>query len=180
MDYKNCIWGLDISTSIIGLSGLDTDGNLIFYDYIDLRKRKGFFNKMSKVELELKEHWAEGRLKTGKIFIEEPFTFFRGGGSSAKTMANLQKFNGTVSWLLFSESGIVPEYVSPGLARKLCEIKVPRGENAKKVVLGHLKTREPTFEIEYTRAGNPQTYYYDMADAIIVARAGQKISEEKT
>ena len=179
MDYKNCIWGLDISTSIIGLSGLDADGNLIFYDYIDLRKRKGFFNKMSKVELELKEHWAAGRLRTGNIFIEEPFTFFRGGGSSAKTMANLQKFNGTVSWLLFSESGITPEYVSPGLARKLCEIKVPRGENTKKVVLGQLKSREPTFEIEYTRAGNPQTYYYDMADAIVVARAGHKIINKK-
>ena len=106
--------------------------------------------------------------------------FFRGGGSSAKTMANLQKFNGTVSWVIFSETGIVPEYVSPALARKLCGIKVPRGEKAKKVVVDYLKNNEPEFQLEYTRAGNPKTYYYDMADAIVVARAGQKIIQNET
>jgi len=179
MEYENCIWGLDISTSIIGLSGVDSNGNLIFYDHIDLRKQKGFFNKMSQTESILKEHWALGRLKSGRIFIEEPFTFFRGGGSSAKTMANLQKFNGTVSWVIYSETGIVPDYVSPALARKLCGIKVPRGEKAKKIVVDYLKHHEPKFKLEYTRAGNPKTYYYDMADAIIVARAGQKIIQNE-
>ena len=30
-----------------------------------------------------------------KVYIEKPFMFFGSGGSTAKTMAALQKFNGT-------------------------------------------------------------------------------------
>ena len=172
---NNFIWGFDISTSIIGLSGLDNLGNLIFYDHIDLRKYKDFFLKMDKVEDHMLKHYKKGRFKSGNIFIEAPFSFFRGGGTTAQTMAKLQRFNGAVSWMLKDRTGIIPQYIFPSQARKLCGIKIPRGEKAKKVVMEHLKTNEPLFEIEYTRAGNPRPCFFDMADAIVIARAGQRI-----
>jgi len=33
--------------------------------------------------------------------------------------------------------------------------------------------------VEYTRHGNPKAQYFDMADAIIVARAGYRIEQKK-
>jgi|10_taG_2_1085330.scaffolds.fasta_scaffold06956_3 hypothetical protein len=175
---NNFIWGFDISTSIIGLSGLDGQGNLILYDNIDLRKYKDFFLKMDQVEKHMSNYYKKGQFKSGHIFIEAPFSFFRGGASTAQTMAKLQRFNGAVSWMLKDRTGIVPKYIFPAKARNLCGIKIPRGEKAKKVVMEHLKTNEPLFNIEYTRAGNPRPCFFDMADAIVIARAGRKIISE--
>ncbi len=62
-------------------------------------------------------------------------------------------------------------------ARKLCGIKVPRGQKAKKVVLEHLLDSEQAFKIEYTNRGNPKPESYDHADAIIVAKAGYKLQQ---
>jgi len=174
---KNYIWGLDISTSVIGLSGLNSNGDLVFYDHINLKNIKGFFEKMDSVETILADHFKKGRFKDGKIFIEAPFSFFKGGGSSAQTMAKLQRFNGAVSWLLKDRTGITPEYIFPAQARKLCGIKVPRGAKTKKVIVEHVLKTEENFEVEYTRAGNPRPHFFDMADAIVIARAGKKILE---
>ena len=90
-------------------------------------------------------------------------------------MAKLQRFNGAVSWMLKDRTGITPQYIFPAKARKLCNIKVTRDKKAKISVMEHLKINEPQFNIEYTRAGNPRPCFFDMADAIVVARAGQKI-----
>ena len=111
------------------------------------------------------------------IYIEQPFTFFNSGGSSAKTMAVLQKFNGIVSWLVYEMFEIEPKYVTAMEARKLCGIKVPRGQKAKQVVLEHLLDSEQAFKIEYTNRGNPKPESYDRADAIIVAKAGYKLQQ---
>ena len=109
------------------------------------------------------------------IYIEQPFTFFNSGGSSGKTMAALQRFNGIVSWLLFEVFEIRPEYIGATSARKQVGIKVPRGQKAKQVVLEHLLETEPAFKIEYTKHGNPKPESYDRADAIVIAKAGWEI-----
>ena len=113
------------------------------------------------------------------IYIEQPFTFFNSGGSSAKTMAILQKFNGVVSWIVYEMFDIEPQYVTAMEARKLCGIKVPRGHKVKQVVLKHLLDTEPAFSIEYTSHGNPKPESYDRADAIVIAKAGCLIEDEK-
>ena len=113
------------------------------------------------------------------IYVEQPFTFFNSGGSSAKTMATLQRFNGVVSWMLYETYEILPQYVGATEARKKIGIKVPRGEKAKKVVMKYLLDNEPDFKIEYTYKGNPKPHYYDLADAIVIARAGKIIESEK-
>jgi hypothetical protein len=183
------ILGVDISTSITGFAVV-ADGQLVFYDSIDLRKHKNVFDKTIAIKekiLDLYEMyqlnnddtaaagWGNSEYPVKHIYVEQPFTFFNSGGSSGKTMAALQRFNGIVSWLLFEVFEIRPEYIGATSARKQAGIKVPRGQKAKQVVLEHLLDTEPAFKVEYTRHGNPKPESYDRADAIIVAKAGWKI-----
>tara|TARA_R110002124_G_scaffold107574_2_gene260056 strand:+ start:313 stop:867 length:555 start_codon:yes stop_codon:yes gene_type:complete len=181
------ILGVDVSTSITGFA-IVADEQLVYYGSIDLRKYKNVFDKTIAIKekiLDLYEMYQcnnDDSMRMGNsdypiehIYVEQPFTFFNSGGSSAKTMATLQKFNGIVSWLLFEIFEIRPEYVGATAARKHAGIKVPRGQKAKKVVLEHLLETEPAFKIEYTSHGNPKPESYDRADAIVVAKAGWEI-----
>ena len=167
------ILGLDVSTSIVGVCVYDDKKEkIIKADYIDLRKIGGFLHKAQAVE-DYINHNLVGE-KIDYIFIEEALMFFRRGGSTAKTMSVLQRFNGIVSWLCFKTLKIEPRYVTPISARSRCGIKVPRGKKAKDVVMEHfIESKE--FEIVYTRYGNVQKYCYDIADAIVVAKAAAKI-----
>ena len=183
------ILGVDVSTSITGFAVV-ADGQLVYYDSIDLRKHKNVFDKTIAIKekiLDLYEMyqlnnddnssagWGDSNYPIQHIYVEQPFTFFNSGGSSAKTMATLQKFNGIVSWLLFEVFELRPEYIGATSARKQVGIKVPRGQKAKQVVLEHLLNTEPAFKIEYTKHGNPKPESYDRADAIVVAKAGWEI-----
>lgn len=169
------ILGLDISTSIIGVCVMK-DNKIVKTDYIDLRKVDGFLHKAKAVEDYLKASIKSQKIEY--IFIEEALMFFRKGGSTAKTMATLQRFNGIVSWLCFDILGLEPQYITPISARSKCGIKVPRGKKAKEVVMEHfLESKE--FEIDYTRYGNVQKYCYDIADAVVISRAGHYLLLEK-
>tara|TARA_B100000212_G_scaffold342388_1_gene329279 strand:- start:1409 stop:1969 length:561 start_codon:yes stop_codon:yes gene_type:complete len=183
------ILGVDVSTSITGFAVV-ADGELVYYDSIDLRKYKNVFDKtiaMKEKILDLYEMyqlnnddtssagWGDSSYPIQHIYVEQPFTFFNSGGSSGKTMAALQRFNGIVSWLLFEVFEIRPEYIGATSARKQVGIKVPRGQKAKQVVLEHLLDTEPAFKVEYTRHGNPKPESYDRADAIVIAKAGWEI-----
>ena len=181
------ILGIDISTSITGFA-IVADDQLVFYDSIDLRKQKDMFDKtiaMKEKLLDLYEMYqcdndssirlGESQFPIEHIYIEQPFTFFNSGGSSAKTMATLQKFNGIVSWLVYELFEIRPKFIGATSARKQAGIKVPRGQKAKQVVLEHLLKTEPAFKVEYTRHGNPKPESFDRADAIIISKAGFSI-----
>jgi hypothetical protein len=156
-----------------------------------LRKYKNVFEKgvvLKEKILDLYEAYqcnnegvyiGDAKFPIEHIYIEQPFTFFNSGGSSAKTMATLQRFNGIVSWLIYELFEIEPQYVGATTARKLCGIKVPRGQKAKQVVLEHLLKHEPAFKIKYTIHGNPKPESYDRADAIVVAKAGYITEQRK-
>ena len=180
------ILGVDVSTSITGFAVV-ADGVLVYYDSIDLRKHKNIFAKTIAIKekiLDLYEMYqlnnddsssaggGDSHFPIEHIYVEQPFTFFNSGGSSAKTMAALQRFNGIVSWLLYEVFEIEPKFIGATSARKTVGIKVPRGQKAKQVVLQHLLDTEPAFKIEYTKHGNPKPESYDRADAIVIAKAG--------
>lgn len=168
------ILGLDISTSIVGVCVLNDD-KIVHTEYIDLRKVGAFFEKARKVEDSLKEIKKNHNIE--HVFIEQALMFFRRGGSTAKTMSVLQRFNGIVSWQSYQLFDMEPNYVTPISARSKCGIKVMRGKKAKEVVMEHfIESQE--FEIIYTRHGNVQKYCYDIADAIVVARAGHYLLQE--
>ena len=171
------ILGLDVSTSITGYTIVD-NGKIILNGAWDTRKYKNFFDKVVHVKEGLDKIRKEYGTRITAVYIEQSLQSFRSGFSSAKTLSTLSRFNGIVSWLVFDQYGIQPEYIAATSARKLCGIKVSRGQKAKQVVLNFLLDNEPSFVIEYTRNGNPKPESYDKADSIVIARAGA-ICEQK-
>jgi hypothetical protein len=172
------ILGLDISTSITGVTVLDNNGEVIFCDVWDLRKDKGFFQKVEKTKTLLKA--LEGDQEIEKIFIEQSLQSFRTGFSSAQTLSTLARFNGTLSWLCYELFDIEPEFIGASTARRLYGIKVPRGRKAKEVVLEKILDTEPSFVVEYTKHGNPKPGTYDRADSLVIAKAGYEICKERS
>jgi len=187
------ILGIDVSTSITGFAVI-AEGEIVFYDSVDLRKYKNLFEKAERIkealfklmdnyqyERECPPMWmSEEQDKENKInhiYIEQSLHMFMGGKSSAKTLSTLTRFNGIVSWLAYEMFEMEPKYIAATSARKQAGIKVPRGQKAKQVVLQHLLDNEPAFKVEYTKHGNPKPESYDRADAIVVAKAGWAIEQ---
>ena len=180
------VLGIDISTSITGFAVV-ADGQIVFYDSIDLRKYKDVFDKTVAIKEKLLDLYEMYQLENEKrnigsstyliehIYIEQSLHMFMGGKSSAKTLSTLTRFNGIVSWLVYELFEVKPKFIGASTARKSAGIKVPRGLKAKQVVLEHLLETEPAFKIEYTKFGNPKPESYDRADAIIIAKAGDNI-----
>ena len=165
------ILGLDVSTSITGVAVVDNNGELVHSEVWDLRKYKNFFTKAQII----REKIESFPIKPERVFIEQSLQSFRSGFSSAKTLSTLSRFNGVVSWICYRHFAMEPNYVAATSARKMCGIKIPRGVKAKEVVLKFILTSEPSFDIVYTKHGNPKPGTYDKADAIVVARAGYNL-----
>ena len=165
------ILGLDISTSITGATILDSQGKVLYNKAWDTRKFKNLFEKAEYVEEQINQLGRDG-YKIEKVFIEQSLQSFRSGFSSAKTLSTLSRFNGIVSWMVYRNLHQEPQYIAATSARKLCGIKVPKGQKAKQVVLNFLLDNEPTFEIRYTKFGNPTPDSFDRADSLVIARAG--------
>ena len=164
------ILGLDISTSITGITLLDDNGEVKVMSAVDTRKYKNFFQKAEAVKKVLTD--LSNSYKVEEIFIEQSLQSFRSGFSSAKTLSTLSRFNGIVSWMCYSLWNLEPQYLAATSARKLCGIKVPKGEKAKPVVLQYVLDNEPTFVVEYTKHGNPKPDSFDRADSWVIAKAG--------
>ena len=173
------ILGLDISTSIVGVTILDRSGEIIHNEAWDIRNKKKFPSSFKKLRF-IKDRLIDLKVRycIDKIFIEKSLQAFRSGFSSARTLSLLSSFNGTTSWFCYDLFDVEPEYISASSARKLCGIKIPKGEKAKKIVLQFLLDNEPKFTIEYTKHNNPKPGYYDMADSIVIAKAGFKLCQE--
>ena len=184
------ILGIDVSTSITGFA-IVAEGEIVFYDSVDLRKYKNLFEKAERIKEAIfnlfdnyqfsreDDHWMENESDhpISHIYIEQSLHMFMGGKSSAKTLSTLTRFNGIVSWLVYELFEIQPEFIGASSARKQAGIKVPRGQKAKEVVLQHLLNTEPAFHIEYTKHNNPKPESYDRADAIIIAKAGYVLEQ---
>lgn len=162
--------GLDISTSIVGVSVVDKSGAILLCDHIDLRKTKSFFEKAKIVKQYFEDHrYLQTVIR--EVWVEQSLQAFRSGFSSAHTLSTLSRFNGVVSWLLYGAFCVEPNYIAASSARKLSGVTIKRGENAKKKVFQFLLDTEDTFAVEYTRHGNPKPGYYDRADSLVVAKA---------
>ena len=94
------ILGLDISTSITGFA-IVAEGEIVFYDSVDLRKYKNLFEKAERIKEAIftifdnyqfcreDDHWMEAdqdtENKINHVYIEQSLHMFMGGKSSAKT-----------------------------------------------------------------------------------------------
>ena len=155
------ILGLDISTSIIGITIIDNDGKIVKTDALDLRNKNHYpdiYAKYQKVFQTIRhlrhESWYEGASKFSHVFIEQSLQMFRSGFSSAKTL-------------------------SASSARKSCGITIKKGTKAKEQVVKFLLDNEPKFTVEYTKSGNLKPKYYDIADSIVIAKAGYEICQSR-
>ena len=171
------ILGMDISTSMTGVTILNSTGEVILCDVWDFRKNKGFFQKVAEAKAHLEKIKANQKIE--KIFIEQSLQSFRTGFSSAQTLSTLARFNGTLSWLCYELFDIEPEFINASTARKIYGVKVPRGQKAKEVVLKKVLDNEHGFGIMYTRHGNPKPGTYDRADSLVIARAGYEICAKR-
>lgn len=173
------ILGLDISTSITGFTVLNVDGTILHNEAIDLRSKKikTFLEKAQVVKKRLTE--IRDLYNISDVFIEQSLNAFRPGLSSAQVILTLGKFNGIVSWICFELFKKEPEYIGSVTARKSVGITVPRGENAKEIVLKHVLDTEPSFVVEYTPKKNPVAGTYDRADSLVIAKAGYKLCQNR-
>jgi len=166
--------GLDISTSFVGATVLDEEGDPILCEAWDLRKIKNYFRKAETIKEHLTGLNKKIPQQIQRVYIEQSLQAFRSGFSSANTLMTLAKFNGTVSWLCHDLYGVEIEYLNASRARSMCGIKVARGQKAKEVILNYLLDTEPSFSVEYTIYDNPKPGSYDKADSFIIAKAGYK------
>jgi Holliday junction resolvasome RuvABC endonuclease subunit len=162
------ILGIDVSTSKIGYCVLDDKQNLLEVHFKKLKedtledKAWKFFSN------ELKD--IDRKYKIKEVRIEEPFTMFSGGKTTAGTMAKLQRFNGMISLMTYHCFNMVPILVPSRSARSKCGIKIKRGENTKKKIIEWVEQKYPKdFIVELTRHGNPKPGTDDMADSVVVA-----------
>lgn len=166
------ILGLDISTSITGLTVLNEDGSILHNEAVHLTSKKleSFFQKADVLKKRLIE--LKNLYNITEIFIEQSLNAFRPGLSSAQVILTLGRFNGVVSWICYEVYGKEPQYIGSTTARKALGIKVERGANAKEIVLKHVLDTEHSFQVEYTPAGKARAGSYDRADSYVIAKAG--------
>ena len=173
------ILGLDISTSIVGFTIVD-QGEIVKTFAVDLRNNNKFpdiYSKYNHIEGELLDIQREYKIE--HIFIEQSLQMFRSGFSSAKTLSTLSSFNGVITYLCYRELSIKPEHIPASSARKACGITIKKGTKAKEQVVNFLLDNEPCFVVEYTKSGNLKPKYYDIADSIVIAKAGYELVEQR-
>ena len=162
------ILGLDVSTTRIGWAIINDKQELIDSSFFKTDKKMSLEERAESLSFNIIQPILTLH-KITEIRIEEPFSMFSGGKTTAKTMSSLQRFNGMVSLIAHQLLGKPPTLVGATTARSRCGIKVPRGTKAKTVVLQWVDDKFDNFIMEHTRHGNPKPGLDDDADAIVVA-----------
>lgn len=181
------ILGLDVSTSIVGVCIYDEDDGLVELERIDLRKEKNFFNKAKLVEIFLTNILVIHPQITS-VFIEDILQGYSRGLSSAKTITQLARFNGIVSFLACKIFDVEPQYINVNTARKTLGIKIDKTSKLDKKEqvllwadndLGGYNWPKKTLK-SGPRKGETELakFCYDMADAYVIARAASVIGQQ--
>jgi hypothetical protein len=175
--------GLDVSTSVVGVTILDEDFNIILMTHINLGKLKDFWTKVDYVHLELQK--ILDKYDIDEILIEEPANRFSAGKSSSHTINTLIKFNALVSWKIREEIK-VPEYITAAEARKMCGMVLHRvskvGIPHKLQVFNQITSTGGLLagiSIPKTKSGKVADTFYDEIDAYVIARSAVLMHKAK-
>ena len=180
--------GLDISTSVIGISLISSDKEelkkeKLNFDSIVFDKKDNFWDKTKKAQVSLQK--ISEKYDVDRIFIEQDFQKFRPGFSSAKTINILSKMNGIVSYIAMSIFESEPISINVNSARKVLGIKVNRKlKLSTKVqvfeeVKNRLKIDWPQRKLKSGHNKGKLVYdkcAYDMVDAWVICKAGQLLN----
>ena len=183
---KQLILGLDISTSCTGIVVMDGDNHVV---HITSFKPKG--NTLVEKANSLRDFLCNMHVELGSpelrsIYIEQNLQKFRRGFSSAQVINTLARFNGMISYIVFDNFGVQPEYINVNEGRKALGIKIPRGSDTKELIFGWCQQKYPKIEwpTKKLKSGPRKGLVifdpccYDMSDALITATAGLKLNEE--
>jgi Holliday junction resolvasome RuvABC endonuclease subunit len=174
--------GLDVSTSMIGVC-LFKNHKFFMMDKIETGKDKEFFHKADRVNSYIKKLCEDYDIT--ELYIEDIFQSFSRGLSSAKTISQLARFNGIVSFIAYNHTGLTPVYLNVNTCRKTLNIKIVKTEDKKEQVIKWVvkDLRGYKFETKVlSRGKNKGNVVYekwvnDMADAYVVCKAGIKLSK---
>lgn len=183
--------GLDISSSIVGWSVQKlTDPKPCIpceWNYIDLRKLKGQWEKIDNIAIEFLPKIDELQKKHGIIkhlFVEDAVQRFRTGMSSAHTIATLAKFNALVSYVVRNHLNIDPVYIGATQARKLLKLNLvsknkAKGLGQKEQVFKQLSEGVfSSYMWPLNRNNKIQPYCYDMIDSYVIVEAGRTLLDQ--
>lgn len=170
------IFGWDISTSVIGITVLDNDGNFVKSSYIDLRKVDGgIFEKATVAESQLHKFFYENVDGDSVHYIEDRLGNFSAGKSMLQVLMMLAAFNAVISYMLKKLPGCEIHHIHPSSVKAVMKVEglvIPKGADKKALTLAFVQRKEPSFPVPLNRNDKPQPYCYDMADSYIVAKAG--------
>jgi hypothetical protein len=179
---SNLVLGLDVSTSVTGVSIVDRnlnpgDGsNISHLDRIEFKKCVTLWDKADRVKTELQA--LKTRFPNVITFaLEEPLLGFSKGMSSAATITTLMRFNGIVSYIGREVFGLEPTYISAAHARKLCGVKLQKtsvaGMPHKEQVFKHMCEHDLSHVVWplTPKSGAIVGWSRDATDAYVIARA---------
>jgi len=165
--------GLDISSSKIGIALLDEE-NIIISDVLKFKSNQSLEERAAQFERRMRE--IDTHHVVFDVYVEQPAIMFRGGKTTAFTMAILQRFNGMCCYALSQIFEMEASLINPNSARSVLGIKVPRkvpSKEKKKAIIENISERfGDQFKYNLTNHGNPQPGTDDRADALVVALAG--------
>jgi len=167
------ILGLDISSSKIGIALLD-DEQIIISDVLKFKSSQSLEERAALFERRMRA--IDTHHVVFDVYVEQPAIMFRGGKTTAFTMATLQRFNGMCCYALSQIFEMEASLINPNSARSVLGIKVPRkvpSKEKKKAIIENISDRfGDQFQYNLTKHGNPQPGTDDRADALVVALAG--------
>ena len=179
---SNLVLGLDVSTSVTGVSIVDplmdpvAGANIAHLDRIEFKKCVTLWDKADRVKSELQ--LLKVRFPNITVFaLEEPLLGFSKGMSSAATITTLMRFNGIVSYIGRDVFGLEPTYVPAASARKLCGVKLQKtsvaGMPHKEQVFKHMCEHDLS-HVRWPltpKSGAIVGWSRDATDAYVIARA---------
>tara|TARA_R110000868_G_C10971024_1_gene769924 strand:- start:9334 stop:9906 length:573 start_codon:yes stop_codon:yes gene_type:complete len=180
--------GLDISTTVVGISLFDRENKICSLEYIKFKEKTTLFERLddfikymdtlsSALGLENSEHKIE------HISIEEPLKKFKGRFSNADTIQKLTFMNAMISGYLYRKFGTVPRYYNVNTARKTAfpDLKIPQSApNKKYIIWENVVEREPQINWKYSkRTHKLMKENFDMSDAYVCGLC-DIITREKT
>lgn len=170
------IYGWDISTSIVGLAVFGDDGRMLSRNHLDLRDVEGQLAKADEFSSWVRP-WIN-KVPQSYHFIEERLGGFAGGRTSAQVLMKLAQFNAICSYIIWTANEgnhRQISYLHPSTWKSIMKregLLIPKGSDKKAITLDFVRRKEPLFEVELNKKGNPQPWNYDMADAWCLGRSG--------
>lgn len=165
------ICGWDVSTSAIGVCVKDGSGRTLEFGAI--YPVGGTHPEKHRSAAAQVVNFCKRVCPSARHFVEDRLRGFTGGLTTRQTLMALASMNAVVSFVLADFGPVV--HVPPISAKRIVGLRVPKGGNKKEVVIGLVRSMEPSFPYTETRAGNPAKGVDDMADAWLLAEAGSRL-----